>query len=896
MFSFSGDTIADEARDAFSHPFRFNALPFASGAVALSGQVQGHVLKPHVEVRVRDGGVQAVVDFDTDVSLTAELTALATVGFQPEAPIDLWTLCFPLPDLPLGPMHLPLNLELAHTIAFEGSATAGAVVGIQKHFEQGYTVGYDDALPAGSRYFSQPRHVQPSPVELTPPHLLDDSGATVSVSTELRATLRTGARYPICQTGPGAFLATKAWGQLDVTPALDPWWRLGHGVEASAGIDLQLFGTTIASYTTSPPFALVGTEALTSNGPLAGGGAAPAAAFAGTSAAAGPAGAAPATGPRTSGEDQRWAMAIDDIGVPNGVSFAEIEALPDGSAVVIANESVGGRTPLVKLDRFGAMQWLKEYGSPRIPQRIRVLADGTFVVAGTTPFLSWIARHDTNGDVLWSADVDLSRSDVANAGCKLRDVVALETSPGQYDYVVVGQMGASVVTRHDGCAFRLNADHTIPWAKVYVDDGLQDFRSGTRTRDGKIAIAGGTSRGYDLLSGSNALFLKLDPLDGALVWAKALADYRITGLYGIAEAADGTLVGVGNGQGTILTTGAAIATRIDADGNDAHHAMLLEDETWEQMLGTLPGAPWIDTAGGDTAYDTLLDVTPVGDGVAVAGFTGLGAQTAAWAAKLNASLGAEWFTVFDGPDTDVLSGVAKASDGLLVSGYSISLPERDGGSGENQIWVMKLPFTGKLDLLPSVGMTSRYVEPGIHDTSADPGVTPQAAVSLDAPFVVFDATVDSNVTPASVLGAASAYCVEKLTEAGRVSSLDACLEDADADGVDDSVDNCPQVANADQTDTGGVGTGSPPDGIGDACQCGDVNGDGFVTLTDAVTVTRAQLVPSTAAMARPDLCDVGGAPSPATQDCTLADAVVLRRAQLAPPTATIAQTCAPASP
>jgi hypothetical protein len=118
--------------------------------------------------------------------------------------------------------------------------------------------------------------------------------------------------------------------------------------------------------------------------------------------------------------------------------------------------------------------------------------------------------------------------------------------------------------------------------------------------------------------------------------------------------------------------------------------------------------------------------------------------------------------------------------------------------------------------------------------------------------------------------------------------------DADADGVGDTEDNCPHVANADQADAGGVGSGSAPDGVGDACQCGDANGDGSVTLNDALAILRSSLVPPTGSVTVPALCDVGGAPSPATQDCTLADAVLIRRALLVPPTATLAQSCAPA--
>jgi hypothetical protein len=115
--------------------------------------------------------------------------------------------------------------------------------------------------------------------------------------------------------------------------------------------------------------------------------------------------------------------------------------------------------------------------------------------------------------------------------------------------------------------------------------------------------------------------------------------------------------------------------------------------------------------------------------------------------------------------------------------------------------------------------------------------------------------------------------------------------DHDFDGMVDPFDNCPFAANPGQEDGGGIGAGSAPDGIGDACQCGDVSGDGRVTLSDSLLLTRSLLEPPTATLARPELCDAG-----ASAGCSLADAVILRRALLAPPTATILAQCPPAQP
>jgi len=65
-----------------------------------------------------------------------------------------------------------------------------------------------------------------------------------------------------------------------------------------------------------------------------------------------------------------------------------------------------------------------------------------------------------------------------------------------------------------------------------------------------------------------------------------------------------------------------------------------------------------------------------------------------------------------------------------------------------------------------------------------------------------------------------------------------------------------------------------------------VSGDGRITLGDAVLLRRSLLVPPTAVLARPELCDVGG-----SLGCSLADAVIARRALLRPPTASLTPQC-----
>lgn len=105
-------------------------------------------------------------------------------------------------------------------------------------------------------------------------------------------------------------------------------------------------------------------------------------------------------------------------------------------------------------------------------------------------------------------------------------------------------------------------------------------------------------------------------------------------------------------------------------------------------------------------------------------------------------------------------------------------------------------------------------------------------------------------------------------------SLGVPAGDVDGDGVPDSLDDCPITANPAQTDSGGVGT-STPDGVGDACQCGDVSNDGRVDASDVATL-RDFLALRITALPAPQKCDVG--PGAASGACDLLDVALLRRA------------------
>jgi hypothetical protein len=125
--------------------------------------------------------------------------------------------------------------------------------------------------------------------------------------------------------------------------------------------------------------------------------------------------------------------------------------------------------------------------------------------------------------------------------------------------------------------------------------------------------------------------------------------------------------------------------------------------------------------------------------------------------------------------------------------------------------------------------------------------------------------------------------VVALLLAGLALPLRALAADLDADGIEDAADNCPAVSNVSQTDSAGIGS-LAPDGRGNACQCGDVSGDGGAQVNDATLIRRA-FAGIGPGLARSELCNTSGSGDRRDQDqdglpddCDLVDLVVLRRA------------------
>jgi hypothetical protein len=739
------------AKEVKTHPqpIRFNDQePVAN--LKVSGQVQGHILKPGLEIRFRDGKLRLVSEFDSDMTFSAEARAHASVSASGEK--DLYNLCFPVSEIPAGPITINVNLKLQHKVGYAGSAEAEAVTSVRKRFHHIFKVGFDERLPPGQQRIESHQDLS-TPMDFTPPHLTDRTEAHGKLYTRFLPSIYVAIDDTQCLSGGRAYVDVLGFATADVTPTVEPWWRLGVGAELFGGLAFGAFGLNVANWQTDP-VTLAGAEARSSPTPPLG--------------AAGNALKAGGMQPknlREAGMDQRWATVIEDQNTPVGFSKTSVARTADNGVLVAATVSGGGH--LVRFDDHGAMLWSVNYRWR--PVKVLQFPDATSTVIGET---HWIARHSATGALLSNHRYDLGPADKpATVYCRANNAAWIQVSPGQYDIVVVG----TTIGDGDGqaCITRVAADGTVAWAKTYNGaapeeaNQTQAFNGVTMARDGRIVAVGQYST-HDPLNASRGWIARIDASDGSIVWVKRIVTDRTAKLNAVTEMVDGTLIAVGNGQGGPYSTGAAWLARVNADGGDIRSAYLIEDDYWETNLNfESPG----NTQGGNTAYDELYDIVPMIDGFAVAGKTGLATGTvAAWLAKFNTNLGVEWFTTVDGTSNDVLDSIAYTPDGLLATGWTGSVPTPN--TFGDQLLVMKTSHAGLNIMKAGTGLTTRFAEPGVRG-ALDSLVTPLATVT---PNVAVNAvTVRSTAALADLIGTSNRLCATRLTSTGRDSTADVCV-------------------------------------------------------------------------------------------------------------------------
>jgi hypothetical protein len=351
-------------------------------------------------------------------------------------------------------------------------------------------------------------------------------------------------------------------------------------------------------------------------------------------------------------------------------------------------------------------------------------------------------------------------------------------------------------------------------------------------------------------------------------------------------------VALGNGiDGVVIST---VAFSGVATGNTVGGASGAEGN----VIGGNSGAG-VKLEGNGTTANTVegnsIGVTETGSAVP----NGTGVQVTAPSNTVtdNAIQGntANGVTISSATGDRVLANAIDANGGLGID--LVSANNAQAAPVVSQAWSSTATYVaGTLTAAPStVYRIDLFGSPSCDGSGAGEGRTPLANLSLQtaANGVAALQTVVTALPLGSVVTATATDPVGNTSEFSLCRSVAAPPpNDSDGDGFPNTGDNCPMLPNPTQADTGRIG-GTPGDGIGDACQCGDVSQDGAVTQAD-VTLFRQHLaspggVPFLGAAA--GKCSVIGV---ITGQCDLLDAVVLRRA-LAGLAPGVTQVCGSAS-
>lgn len=809
-----------------AQPVRLNEYDPNGEGVTLSGQVSGQKIIPSVGIKFRDGKLKLASVMNTDVSFALGISARYHVAESKQE--ELWSLCFPLPDLWAGPISIPLNLELHHFVGIEAELDAGVTFGIGRHLSGSASTDHDESAAEGSRNTAHSSLAAKS--SSYTPAAMTYANAFARVWTDFQVTLRVGSRYPICETGTGITSNTQVYGQLSFDSEETPMWDARLGVAQSIALDVDIFGIDIAHWEKEfEPLEIQADFAPPDT-----------------------------TETEMLGHDQRWAMAIRSVQT-NPFALSKTVIAPNGDSLVITRGPLTHRNRFMRADPNGLLLQQWDYKLNRVPHGVAVSDDGSFVVAGrvTNSGNPWVVGHDSSGAVEFAHEYDLfdPEPDTDNDRCVIDQVVG-QVFGGAQRYLLLGKFSRSSVFQYDGCGVLIDTAGDVVWAKIFDEAsyGLI-FRDAADAGDGGFVLAGNSR--FRATTGVDPLVARIDAA-GEIVWAKIMPTLqgREFTFNGVTVGSDGRYYLAGGGTGR-LGTGSFTVARIDADGADPHHVSIFQDEAWEDALDF---ESWTDTHGGMTPWDEAADIIAVGDALVAVGKTGLGDESAAWAVALNQRLGVLWFTTVDGDLDDRFQSVADAGDGLVVTGITGSqlgtaLPE-----ATTALMLLKLPYTGLVDFSEHIQLSSRYVEPGTVHTSADSDVT-GPEVTMDVPIVARPAGITAVRDVVGMVIAPAQRCVSALTRFGHIDPFD-CDNDSDLDGILDRAEDLdgdhlvgPGETDARQADTDRDGTDDgadecpldPDRTVPGDCGCGVVCGAerGFVVdLVRALSEALASLDPT----------------------------------------------------
>ena len=323
----------------------------------------------------------------------------------------------------------------------------------------------------------------------------------------------------------------------------------------------------------------------------------------------------------------------------------------------------------------------------------------------------WIIKLDEKGNIEWDVVFGENGPDIANSIIRTKDG----------GYAIAGFIWTIYAGKQDIWIIKLDEKGNKEWDKTFDKDKNDVAYSIIQTKDGGYAIAAST--GFKLWGEANCWVIKLDT-KGNMEWDNNFGGIGCDEIYSIIQTKDGGFITTGDvwskgaGRGDVYV--AKLNKRGDlvwdktfggSENDEAHSIIQTDDEGyavtgftvsedtgdrdfWVIKLDKDGNEVWDKTLGG-ISEDWANSIIQTKDGgYMVAGWTkSMGAgKTDVWIVKLDKRGNLVWDKTFGGSENDEAHSIIQTKDG----GYAVTGWTKSKGTGNSDVWVIKLNENGNL--------------------------------------------------------------------------------------------------------------------------------------------------------------------------------------------------------
>lgn len=361
------------------------------------------------------------------------------------------------------------------------------------------------------------------------------------------------------------------------------------------------------------------------------------------------------------------------------------------------------------------IQWQRAFGGqgPEQSTIVRKTNDGGFIMASTSDSAStaitgghagkdiWVIKMSATGVVQWSKAYGGSGDDF------LREIF-LNTDGSYTLFSQTYSNNGDVNGNHgqsDIWGFKISATGALLWQRCYGGSLVEEYRGGLVNNTGNIVLSiVSTSNNGDVTGGHSISFtdfwiVEINNSTGAIIAQKAYGGTSNDTPRGIIQLSDGKYV----------VTGFTMSNDGDVSGN---HSIPADTDIWLLKLSSITTMEWqkclgSPVSGRETGFKVaesagrsiLLMGEVVGNGGDVSGFKGVWDS---WMAKVSETGTFLWQKCLGGSGADWPINFFENNDGSIfvlnntVSNDGDVTGFHNGGSGTEDLWMVKLSNTGNL--------------------------------------------------------------------------------------------------------------------------------------------------------------------------------------------------------